>query len=104
MRFSATLTILLSFLLTLGSSRAQEAPRSEYQVKAAFIFNFAKFVTWPSAAFADAKAPLVIGIFGDNPFRADLEQAVQGKTLNNRPVRVQECRSLEEARKCHILF
>ena len=103
MRFGATL-LLLSLLLTPGGGRAQEAQPSEYQVKAALIFAFAKFVEWPPATFADTKSPLCIGVLGDNPFGADLERTVQDKMLNNRPLAIKECRTLEEAKKCHVLF
>jgi len=104
MRFGAILMLLLSLLLTPHGSHAQNSQPSEYQVKAAFIFNFAKFVEWPPGAFADARSPLLIGILGESPFGTDFEQAVRGKTLNNRPVTVKECRTTEEARKCHVLF
>ena len=103
MRVGATLNLLMGLLLA-GSGRAQDAQPSEYQVKAAFIFNFAKFVEWPSGAFADAKAPLCIGVLGDNPFGANLERTVRDKTLNNRAIVIKECKTLEEARKCHLLF
>ena len=103
MRVSATLKLLLGLLLA-SNSFAQDAQPSEYQVKAAFIFNFAKFVDWPPGAFADAKSPLYIGILGENPFGANLERTVQDKLLNNRPIVVKECRTLEEAKKCHLLF
>jgi hypothetical protein len=103
MRLGATVMILLSLLLP-GRTGAQDAQPSEYQVKAAFIFNFAKFVEWPAGVFADAKSPLIIGIFGENPFGEDMERAVRNKTLNQRSITVKLCRTEEEARKCHVLF
>lgn len=103
MRVGATLKLLLGLLLA-GSSYAQDAQPSEYQVKAAFIFNFAKFVEWPAGAFADAKSPLCIGVLGENPFGANLERTVQDKMLNNRAIVIKECKTLEDARKCHLLF
>jgi hypothetical protein len=105
MRLSATILMLVSVVLTTGKSRAQDAPPSEYQVKAAFIFNFAKFVEWPATAFSDAKSPLVIGILGENPFGEDLERIVHAKTLNQRSIEVKKnCQNAEEAKKCHVLF
>jgi hypothetical protein len=104
MRFSATLILMLGLLLMPHWGHAQNSQPSEYQVKAAFIFNFAKFVEWPREAFADTKSPLLIGVLGENPFGADLEQAVRGKMLNQRPITIKECRTMEEARKCHVLF
>jgi hypothetical protein len=103
MRVGATLKLFLGLLLA-SNGYAQDAQPSEYQVKAAFIFNFVKFVDWPPGAFADAKAPLSIGVLGENPFGANLERTVHAKTLNNRSIMVKECRTLEEARKCQLLF
>jgi hypothetical protein len=104
MRFGATLLTLLSLLLTYSRGRAQDSAPSEYQLKAAFIFNFAKFVEWPPTAFSDAKSPFVVGVLGENPFSTDLERALHDKTLNRRPMKAVECRTLEEAKKCHIVF
>ena len=61
--------LLLFLLLFCGGqvsftfeASAQSAPAPEYRIKAAFLFNFAQFAEWPSNAFTDAKAPLIIGI------------------------------------------
>ena len=104
MRLDVTLMLLVGVLLTSERSNAQETPPSEYQVKAAFLFNFAKFIQWPEEAFADAKSPLSIGILGENPFGGDLERATREKVLNGRSLTVKACRTLEEAKNCHILF
>lgn len=103
MRVGATLNLLVGLLLA-GSGYAQDAPPSEYQVKAAFIFNFAKFVDWPPRAFDGAKAPLCIGVLGENPFGANLERTIRDKTLNNRSIVIKECKTLAEAKTCHLLF
>ena len=104
MRARATLTLLLGLLLAGSPGRAQNAPPSESQVKAAFLFNFAKFVEWPASSFADAKAPLCIGVLGESPFGPDLEQFVRDKSINNRSITVKECHTLDEAKNCHLLF
>ena len=106
MRLRATSILVLSlvWLLSVGDGRAQESQPTEYQIKAAFLFNFAKFVEWPPAAFAEATSPMVIGILGENPFRDDLERTIRGKTINNRPLVIKEFRSPAEATNCHVLF
>jgi hypothetical protein len=107
MRFRATpiLGLSLVWLLSVGDGRAQESQPTEYQIKAAFLFNFAKFVEWPPAAFAEATSPMIIGILGDNPFGEDLEKTVSNKTVNNRPITIKkEFRSLADATNCHMLF
>jgi hypothetical protein len=95
---------LLWLLLAGGLVRAQVAPPTEYQLKAAFLFNFAKFVEWPQAAFASNNSPIVIGVLGQNPFHDDLKQMVRNKTIDNRPLVVQDVHALAEATNCHILF
>jgi hypothetical protein len=88
----------------VGGVHAQESQPSEYQIKAAFLFNFAKFVEWPPAAFPGASSPFVIGVLGENPFGGDLERTIRGKTVGNRRFVIKEVASMAEARDCHILF
>jgi hypothetical protein len=76
----------------------------EYQVKAAFLFNFSKFVEWPARKFADGTSPIVIGILGANPFGSELEKAVRGRHINGREVVVQQFDTPEAARAAHLLF
>ena len=106
MRFRAipTLGLSLVWLLSAGDGRAQESQPTEYQLKAAVLFNIAKFVEWPAAAFAETTSPIVIGILGENPFRDDLERTIRNKTVNDRPLVIKEFHSLGEATNCHILF
>jgi YfiR/HmsC-like len=77
------LCLMFACSVLIHAAPAAEPLADEYQVKAAFLFNFAKFVEWPSEAFSDANAPLVITVFGDDPFSGSLE-AVKGKLVNNR--------------------
>ena len=105
MRFGKTLIFCLSFLLLpLMVSFAQESPPSEYQLKAAFLFNFAKFVDWPPEAFTSTNAPMVIGILGEDPFGPDLENTIHNKSIAGRAIVHKRVTSLAEARSCHILF
>ncbi|HMC26543.1 MAG TPA: YfiR family protein [Verrucomicrobiae bacterium] len=92
-------------LLLMGAgSRAQEPPLTEYQIKAAFLFNFAKFVQWPAEALPGAGSPIVIGIMGENPFRDDLARTIRNKTVDDHPLVIKEFRALSEATNCQILF
>jgi YfiR/HmsC-like len=95
---------VLWLLLLSGSGRAQNSPPTEYQIKAAFIFNFARFIEWPPKAFAGTTSPLVIGILGDNPFRDDLRRTLRDKTVDDHPLVIKELSSHVEATNCHILF
>jgi hypothetical protein len=99
------LAISLIGFLVCGNAQvaAVEAP-TEYQVKAVFLYNFAQFVEWPAAAFADERAPLVIAVLGEDPFGPDLDAAVRGETVNNRPLLVRRYRDISQVEACHILF
>jgi hypothetical protein len=76
----------------------------EYQIKAAYIYNFTNFVTWPSDSFSSANAPFVIGILGDNPFDSYLKEIISGEFANGHPIVIQQYENLEDIRICHILF
>ena len=88
----------------LVASRGEAAAPSEYQVKAVFLFNFSRFVEWPTTAFASADAPFVLGVFGHDPFGADLDQVVKGASVDGRPLVVRRVRRTAEAADCQILF
>ena len=96
---------LAAALLALAAApgRAQ-APPTEYQVKAVFLFNFSQFVDWPATAFADAHSPLVICVLGDDPFGAILDEIVRGEMVNGRPLAVHRFKSVDEVDTCHIAF
>lgn len=89
--------------LTMGAL-AQAPTAGEYQVKAAFLFNFAKFVEWPPSSFSDAIAPLRICVFGQDPFGQELRDIANDKTINGRKLQVNQVSDLRVARTCHILF
>ena len=80
---------------------------SEYLIKAGFIFNFAKFVEWPPATFAQADSPIVIGILGTDPFGAIIDQIVQDKKIGARGFVVKRLKwgaDPKDLRECKILF
>jgi hypothetical protein len=76
----------------------------EREVKATFLFNFAQFVDFPAASFADTRAPFVIGILGSDPFGDVLDAVVKGETIKGRPLSVVRFRRTEDVAVCHILF
>ncbi len=94
-------------LLMAGSlmlSQQAFAQYREYEVKAAFLANFAQFAKWPGAAFSDANAPFAIGVLGDDPFGGALESIVKGRLVSGRKVVVRRARRPEEVRNCQIVF
>ncbi len=103
---SARCGIVLLLLLTISvgfSAAAQQTP-TEYQIKAAFLFNFAKFVEWPPESFRDTNSPIIIGVLGKNVFGNDLEKTIRDKTVNNRHFEFRQFDTTKEAAHCHILF
>jgi YfiR/HmsC-like len=105
MKSIAAIMLLFSILFGMPPNmRAAESGPSEYQVKAAFLYNFAKFVKWPDEAFAETNTPLVIGILGDNPFGSNLELAIKDKFINGHPLSLRAVVSLPEMKLCHVLF
>ena len=90
------------FGLAALSGKAQTLA-NEYSVKAAYLYNFAKFVEWPGQA-GNPGTPLMIVVFGENAFGAVLKQTVQGETVDGRAISVRSVSRIEDLRPCHILF
>jgi hypothetical protein len=101
--------LALAALLLAGaaaSARAADAkPRAtEYDLKAAFLFNFAQFVEWPPAAFASSNAPIVIAILGPDPFQGALDKICAGEEIRGRPLQVIRYAKAADVRPAHLLF
>jgi hypothetical protein len=79
-------------------------PPTEYQVKAAYLFNFGQFVEWPAQAWSSPNAPFVICVIGSDPFGTALDDVARGETLGGHPLQVRRIARPEEVRDCQILF
>jgi hypothetical protein len=90
----------LAAALALLPARAAEASM-EYRVKAAFLYNFARFVEWPKQPEGSA---LVIGILGTDPLQEALLETVRGRSVNDRPIKVRRLTGVEGAAGCAILY
>ena len=77
---------------------------SEYEVRATFIYNFTKFTDWPAVAFGSPKAPIVIGIVGEDLFGTTIDDLVRGELVHNRPLVVKRLRSEDDLQSCHLLY
>ncbi|MGA8540390.1 MAG: YfiR family protein [Terriglobales bacterium] len=73
-------------------------------MKAAYLYNFAKFVEWPAGVFRNPDDPAVICVIGDEHTSDVLELAVSGKKINGRPVEARRPHASTEFRSCHVLF
>src|SRR5258706_1372949 len=95
---------LLGASLALPATAQTVAPTLELQVKAAFLYNFAKFVTWPPDARLPPDAPFVIGVSGDDAFAGALEQAVRDKSVEGHPFEVRRVQRPEEMARCQVAY
>ena len=100
--FSIDLLILSVGLCFAAQTSAQAVEES--QVKAAYLYNFAKFVEWPSGVFRNPDDPAVICVVGDQRTSDVLESAVSGKKANGRPVEARRPQSPAEFKSCQVLF
>lgn len=75
----------------------------EYSVKAAFVYNFARFTEWPESAFNDAASPLRLCVLGQDPFDGALG-LIAGKTIGSRELRISYPIWADDTQGCHILF
>lgn len=81
-----------------------ESSSVEYQIKAAFMTKFVKFVTWPPGVFNDSDGPFVIGIFGDDPFGSIMDDATADLTMKKRRFTIKRFDHPQDVDNCHILF
>jgi hypothetical protein len=98
------LTAMLWSCACLPICSAQSSAPGEYQLKAAFLFNFAKFIDWPPTGFANPQAGFSICILGADPFGSAMDELLQGKTVGDRRVSVKRSRQIADVRHCQMVF
>jgi hypothetical protein len=115
------LALVLSVTVFAPRGQAETTTSREYQVKAAFLYNFTMFTDWPKEKIADGNDPIVIGIIGDDPFD-DAFEPVKNKKVKGKDVVIKRFKGFEELKKsgekdgsqpqpqiktlkkCHVLF
>ena len=102
-RTRVAISALLLCAVAFHAARAA-APPNEYALKSVFLYNFCRFMDWPDAAFGGPNDPIVIGVFGEDPFGPLLDEAVRGETFRGRSIRIEHYRSAREIGRCHLLF
>jgi len=90
--------------MRLGLPAEAQSPLSEYQVKALFLFNFAKYVEWPANTFGATNSPITIGIVGGGPCLEPLQKTIEGKLVSEHPILIRQLDKIENLNKCQILF
>ncbi len=92
-------------LCTSFEGAAGEATSVAAQIKAAYLFNFAKFITWPAKSLAtNAPVEFVIGVMGESAFADALQHALVGKSVDNHRIKVRQLSSTDELAGCQIVF
>ena len=95
---------ILAWLLAGSLHVIYAASYPEYQIKAAFLYNFAKFVDWPSTAFRAGQNSLVICVVGEDPFGAALDEPIKGQSIGGRNLVVRRLKQIHRDETCHLAF
>jgi hypothetical protein len=77
---------------------------AEYPLKVAFLYNFAKFVEWPSDSFRSPAAPFAICVVGRDPFSPDIENELRARPVGGHPVEFLSLKQADGLNSCHIVF
>ncbi len=97
--------VVVVALAMSASGRTGEIPvAGEYDIKAAFLVNFSKFVEWPEHGTDVRGTPIVIGVVGADPFGPKLDTIAADRQVDGRPIVVRRFNSLDGSARCHILF
>jgi len=103
-RIIAVVLVAISMFSVPPGARAQNNPPSDYQLKAAFLFNFAKFIDWPGSSFASPQSPFAICVLGQDPFGSVLDDTLRGKTVGGRSIVVRRLKNKAEGQRCQMVF
>ena len=98
-------SLLSALILSAGAPAAAGLGRTpEYDLKAIFLFQFAHFVTWPERSFPNETAPITIGVLGEDPFGAALDEIVADERIGARKLVVRRYQVVDQVDACHVLF
>jgi len=100
---AVSIALILARLFCGPNASAESTQNKEYLIKAAFLYNFIKFVDWPSESFKNEADPIKLYILGDDPFGEALE-TIGDKTVKGRRLVVKRVQRVEEIEGTHLLF
>jgi hypothetical protein len=101
---SRAVLVMLAFATSVGASAPSSQNALEYQVKAAYLGNFAQLVEWPATAFSHADEPFRVCVFGNDPFGQTLDRTLEGDRVAGHPIVVQRIKEEGPLTGCRILF
>jgi hypothetical protein len=97
-------TVIAAAVMGVCAVRSAADASLEYRVKAAFLYNFAKFVTWPTQVFPAADAPVVFCLAGDDPFQELLDSTTKDRKVEGRTIVVRRLTADAPLAGCHLVF
>jgi len=98
--------LLLAFFAALAvptQLRAESPLQREYEIKAAYLYNFINYIEWPENAFPAPGGTIVVGVVGESPFGAAL-QVLNGKQIKGRTVTLKQIEDVKDLDQCQIVF
>jgi YfiR/HmsC-like len=103
--FPARTFLATIFMAGLLLSVQAQQNASEYQIKSAYLYNFAKMSQWPPGILSGPNSTLTMGVFGGHDEFVDVLRAtIAGKAVNGHPIEVRRVRSAEELKSCQLIF
>ena len=101
---AGSLKLLLALVVCLGAGQVRSFAQSQDDVTVAFLYNFARFVEWPPASFANGDAPFTIGFVGRPALAEKFARAVQGKNVGGREFSIRSLDDASAATACQMVF
>ncbi len=99
-----TLNFLSVGLILLHAAADAHPAATEYEIKAVYLFNFARFVTWPDSAFPSPEAPITLCVLGNDPFGSVLDRTLANESVAGRPLAARRIAGPEAATDCQLVF
>ncbi len=103
-RISVLFLAITAGIVFLSAAHAEQSKIREYQLKAAFLYNFARFVEWPEESFTDSDDTVNLCVWGKDPFGPLLDRVIEGKTARGRGLVIKRLTGAEEMKSCQIVF
>jgi hypothetical protein len=96
--------LLACFLIVVSSGQAQQTRPTGFDVKAAYLYNFGRFVEWPAKVTAGSTEPFTICVLGKDPFGASLDATIAGEAIDGKSVLAKRILKPQEALNCRVLY
>jgi hypothetical protein len=104
LRHCFTVALLALGLLGVPALHAQNAKPTDYDVKAAYLYNFGRFVEWPAEVTAAQSGHFTVCVLGQDPFGPTLDTTLAGETIRGKSVVAKRILSPQESDDCRIVF